>query len=80
MRSGDGGARTSDSVSGQLLAVSPSLAAEERTAADQVARDIGVDLFDVTQEGSRARLHANGPDRCFHLKDGVFSRISDGWR
>jgi beta-galactosidase/beta-glucuronidase len=38
MRSGDGGARTSDFVNRQLLGVSPSLAAEERMAAHQVAR------------------------------------------
>src|SRR5215204_4188846 len=61
-----------------ILGVSPSLAADERVAAHQVARHIGVDLVDVnTQEGSRLDYVANRPDRCFHCKDELFSRISD---
>jgi uncharacterized protein len=62
-----------------LLGVSPSLAASERTAAHQVAAEIGVRLVEVeTNEGDRAAYRANGPDRCFHCKDELFSRIGDG--
>jgi pyridinium-3,5-biscarboxylic acid mononucleotide sulfurtransferase len=62
-----------------ILGVSPSLAAEERAAAHSVARYIGVDLVEVnTQESSRLDYVANGPDRCFHCKDELFTRISDG--
>jgi uncharacterized protein len=61
-----------------ILGVSPSLAADERTTAHQVARYIGVDLVEVnTQEGSRLDYVANGPDRCFHCKDELFTCISD---
>ena len=61
-----------------VLGVSPSLAADERTAAHAVARSIGVAVVEVdTHEGDRAAYRANGPDRCFHCKDELFSRISD---
>ncbi len=61
-----------------ILGVSPSLAADERTAAHEVARFIGVQLVEVsTHEGDLAAYRANGPDRCFHCKDELFSRISD---
>jgi pyridinium-3,5-biscarboxylic acid mononucleotide sulfurtransferase len=61
-----------------ILGVSPSLPAEERLAAHQVARTIGVAVVEVaTYEGERAAYVANGPDRCFHCKDELFSRISD---
>jgi pyridinium-3,5-biscarboxylic acid mononucleotide sulfurtransferase len=61
-----------------ILGVSPSVAADERVAAHQVAHYIGVDLVEVnTQEGSRLDYVANRPDRCFHCKDELFSRISD---
>src|SRR6478735_9859359 len=61
-----------------ILGVSPSLAADERTAAHDVARFIGVPLVEVsTHEGDLAAYRANGPDRCFHCKDELFSRISD---
>jgi pyridinium-3,5-biscarboxylic acid mononucleotide sulfurtransferase len=61
-----------------ILGVSPSLAADERVAAHQVAHYIGVHLVEVnTQEGSRLDYVANRPDRCFHCKDELFSRISD---
>ncbi len=61
-----------------ILGVSPSLAADERTAAHEVARFIGVPLVEVsTHEGDLAAYRANGPDRCFHCKDELFSRISD---
>ena len=61
-----------------ILGVSPSLAGDERTAAHDVARFIGVPLVEVTtHEGDLAAYRANGPDRCFHCKDELFSRISD---
>jgi pyridinium-3,5-biscarboxylic acid mononucleotide sulfurtransferase len=61
------------------LGVSPSLAAEERSAAHDVARQVGVRLVEVmTFEGDRPEYQANGPDRCFHCKDELFSRIDDG--
>jgi pyridinium-3,5-biscarboxylic acid mononucleotide sulfurtransferase len=61
-----------------ILGVSPSLAADERSAAHTVARGIGVAVVEVdTHEGDRAAYRANGPDRCFHCKDELFTRISD---
>jgi uncharacterized protein len=61
-----------------ILGVSPSLAADERTAAHQVARHIGVAVVEVeTHEGDRAAYVANGPDRCFHCKDELFTVIAD---
>src|ERR687889_1602009 len=62
-----------------ILGVSPSLAADERSAAHAVARHIGVPVIEVdTHEGDRAEYRANGPDRCFHCKDELFGRIDDG--
>src|SRR3954454_14277546 len=59
-----------------ILGVSPSLAADERAAAHEVARQVGVPLAEVeTHEGARAAYRANGPDRCFHCKDELFTRI-----
>ena len=61
-----------------LLGVSPSLAADERTAAHEVARHIGVPVVEVvTREGDLDAYRANGPDRCFHCKDELFSTIDD---
>jgi len=61
-----------------ILGVSPSLATDERAAAHDVAAFIGVPLVEVTtKEGDLAAYRANGPDRCFHCKDELFSRISD---
>ena len=61
-----------------LLGVSPSLAAEERSAAHEVARQVGVPLVEVaTREGDRPEYQANGPDRCFYCKEELFSRIDD---
>jgi uncharacterized protein len=61
-----------------ILGVSPSLAAAEREAAHTVARFIGVEVVEVvTREGDRAGYRANGPDRCFHCKDELFTRIAD---
>ncbi|RSM69525.1 ATP-binding protein [Actinoplanes sp. ATCC 53533] len=59
-----------------ILGVSASLAADERSAAHDVARQIGVAVVEVaTREGDRAEYQANGPDRCFHCRDELFGRI-----
>ncbi len=61
-----------------ILGVSPSLAADERAAAHRVADMIGARLVEViTHEGDRPAYRANGPDRCFHCKDELFTRIGD---
>jgi uncharacterized protein len=61
-----------------LLGVSPSLAAEERTAARDVASFVGVLLVEVaTHEGDQPEYQANGPDRCFYCKEELFNRIED---
>jgi uncharacterized protein len=61
-----------------ILGVSASLAATERTAAHDVARVIGVELVElVTREQDSPAYRANGPDRCFHCKDELFTRIDD---
>jgi uncharacterized protein len=61
-----------------VLGVSPSLAADERVAAHDVAAHIGARVVEVpTYEGESAAYRANGPDRCFHCKDELFARISD---
>ncbi|MFD1536563.1 ATP-dependent sacrificial sulfur transferase LarE [Nonomuraea guangzhouensis] len=60
-----------------ILGVSPSLAADERAAAHQVAAYIGAEVIEVTTyEGDLPAYRANGPDRCFHCKDELFTRIS----
>lgn len=61
-----------------VLGVSPSLAEDERRAAHETAGRIGVEVVEVrTHEGDAPAYRANGPDRCFHCKDELFSRISD---
>jgi uncharacterized protein len=61
-----------------VLGVSPSLPEHERAAAHEVARRIGVPIVEVTtREGDRAAYRRNGPDRCFHCKDELFTRIGD---
>ncbi len=61
-----------------VLGVSPSLAQDERAAAHEVARFIGVPVVEVaTHEGDLPAYRANGPDRCYHCKDELFTRISD---
>jgi pyridinium-3,5-biscarboxylic acid mononucleotide sulfurtransferase len=61
-----------------ILGVSASLAEDERVAAHDVARHIGVSVVEVvTHEGDRPEYRANGPDRCFHCKDELFTRIGD---
>jgi uncharacterized protein len=60
-----------------VLGVSPSLAADERAAAHDVAAFIGAPVVEVaTHEGGRPAYQANGPDRCFHCKDELFSRVA----
>jgi len=59
-----------------LLGVSASLASVERAAAHEVAAVVGVALLEVmTREGQREGYVRNGPDRCFHCRDELFSRI-----
>lgn len=61
-----------------ILGVSPSLAADERAVAHDVARFIGVPLTEIeTHEGNRPGYRANEADRCFHCKDELFDRIGD---
>lgn len=61
-----------------VLGVSASLPEHERSAAHDIARQIGVPVVEVvTREGDRAAYRRNGPDRCFHCKDELFTRISD---
>jgi len=64
-----------------VLGVSPSLAADERVAAHDVAAAIGALVVEVpTREGENPAYRANGPDRCFHCKDELFTRIDDEMR
>jgi uncharacterized protein len=61
-----------------IIGVSPSLPADELAAAHHVADVIGAVVAEVrTHEGEREEYIANGPDRCFHCKDELFTRISD---
>lgn len=61
-----------------VLGVSASLAGDERTAAHEVAADVGVRIVEIeTREGDRPEYRRNGPDRCFYCKDELFTRISD---
>jgi uncharacterized protein len=61
-----------------VLGVSPSRAADERSAAHDVAAFIGAPVVEVaTHEGENPAYRANGPDRCFFCKDELFTRISD---
>jgi uncharacterized protein len=60
-----------------ILGVSPSLAAQERADAHAVAAHVGVRVVEViTREGERPAYRRNGPDRCRHCKDELFTRIS----
>ncbi|BCJ47582.1 ATP-binding protein [Actinoplanes ianthinogenes] len=61
-----------------VLGVSASLPEAERAAAHRVARHIGVPVVEVvTHEGERSEYRRNGPDRCYHCKDELFTRIGD---
>jgi pyridinium-3,5-biscarboxylic acid mononucleotide sulfurtransferase len=61
-----------------LLGVSASLAGAERALAHRVAAQIGAHVIEVpTFEQHHPAYVANGPDRCFHCKDELFSRIDE---
>lgn len=61
-----------------ILGVSPSLATDEREAAHRTAAVIGAPVVEIeTHEGSSEAYRANGPDRCFHCKDELFTRVSE---
>lgn len=61
-----------------IIGVSSSLAGDERAAAHDVARVIGASVVEIpTSEGQRPEYRANGPDRCYHCKDELFTRIGD---
>jgi uncharacterized protein len=61
-----------------VIGVSPSLAADELVGAREVAAVIGAPVVEVaTHEGQNPNYRANGPDRCFHCRDELFTRISD---
>lgn len=57
--------------------ISPSVAAAERDAARQVAEFVGTRIIEIeTNEAARPEYVRNGPDRCFHCRDELFTRIS----
>ena len=59
-----------------ILGISPSLAADEHREAVTTAAYIGATVVEIqTHEGERPEYRRNGPDRCFHCKDELFSRI-----
>ena len=61
-----------------ILAVSASLATDERAAAHRVAGLTGVRVIEIhTRELDRPEYRTNGPDRCFFCKDELFTRIDD---
>jgi pyridinium-3,5-biscarboxylic acid mononucleotide sulfurtransferase len=58
-----------------VLGVSPSLAAEERTAAQRTAADLGVRLVEVdTYEINEPGYVANAGDRCYFCKHELYTR------
>lgn len=66
-----------DNVIG-LLAVSPSLAADERIAAHAVADTVGAPVVEVTtHELDNPDYRVNGANRCYFCKNELFSRIDD---
>ncbi len=61
-----------------ILGVSASLAASERASAHSVAAALGARVVEVpTREGEVAAYRRNGPDRCFHCRNELFTRIAD---
>lgn len=61
-----------------ILGISPSLAADEHEDALATARFIGATVVEIqTLEGASQAYRSNGPDRCFHCKDELFTRIDD---
>ena len=64
-----------------LLAVSPSLAADERVRAHEVGVFIGVTVVEIqTHELDSADYQANRVDRCFFCKNELFTRIDQSVR
>src|SRR3954452_12500013 len=60
-----------------VTAVSPALAAGELEGARDVARAIGIAHETVTtHELERDGYRANGPDRCYHCKTELYSRLA----
>ncbi|GGL21564.1 TIGR00268 family protein [Sphaerisporangium melleum] len=60
-----------------VTAVSPSLAAAERSAAREFARRHGLAHLEVcTDEADRPDYAANGPDRCYHCKSALFDAVA----
>jgi pyridinium-3,5-biscarboxylic acid mononucleotide sulfurtransferase len=60
-----------------ILGVSPSLGTDDRQTAHKVAAYIGARLVEVqTREEEATAYRVNGPDRCFHCKTELFSRIA----
>ncbi|WP_375490018.1 ATP-dependent sacrificial sulfur transferase LarE [uncultured Jatrophihabitans sp.] len=61
-----------------VLGISPSLAADERAGAHEIARSLGVRIVEIrTDEGSNPDYRRNDADRCYHCKQELFTRISD---
>ncbi|MEV7970580.1 ATP-dependent sacrificial sulfur transferase LarE [Sphaerisporangium sp. NPDC088356] len=60
-----------------VTAVSPSLAAAERSAARAFARHHGLAHLEVcTDEAERPEYTANGRDRCYHCKSALFDALT----
>ncbi|WP_214106222.1 ATP-dependent sacrificial sulfur transferase LarE [Acrocarpospora catenulata] len=60
-----------------VTAVSPSLAAAERSAARAFARAHGLAHIEVcTDEAERPEYTANGSDRCYHCKSALFDALT----
>jgi len=61
-----------------ILAVSPSLAQDERNAAHDLAASIGASVVEIrTHEGDDPDYRRNGPDRCYFCKAEMFRVIDD---
>src|SRR5207245_6329219 len=60
-----------------VTAVSPSLAADERTGAREFARAHGIAHLEVaTDEFTRPEYVANDGDRCYHCKSALFDALA----
>jgi len=61
-----------------VTAVSPSLPAGEREAADELARIIGIrHVILQTREIDNSAYRRNAPDRCFHCKTELYSQMAE---
>jgi uncharacterized protein len=61
-----------------VTGVSPSLPARELDGVKSLARQLGVELTLVdTNELARPGYVANGPDRCFHCKTELYTRLGE---